>query len=24
VDRVPADSALPNQDGHPRGEEFLD
>jgi cell division protease FtsH len=24
VDRVPADSALPNQDGHPRSEEFLD
>ena len=24
VDRVPADSALPNQDGHPRGEDYLD
>jgi cell division protease FtsH len=23
VDRVPADSALPNQDGHPRGEDYL-
>ena len=24
VDRVPADSALPSQDGHPRGEDYLD
>ncbi len=24
VDRVPAESATPNIDGHPRGEEFLD
>ncbi|MCA1730432.1 MAG: ATP-dependent zinc metalloprotease FtsH [Actinobacteria bacterium] len=23
VDRVPADSALPNQDGHPRGDDYL-
>ena len=24
VDRVPADNALPNQDGQPRGEDYLD